>query len=305
MKKGLLWGCGGIFSDYIHLIKLYEILNKFKIIGVTSKNIIYSEIMGYECIDKKDVMNKEFDFVIIMVKDNVYNEIFNEALELGIARECIFSYRVLKHYNFDLNKYMELKKNPPSIFSNNCWGGNTYHSLNMEFMSPLINMYENDMDYLKLLQAPKRYFEEKLELVEMGYNKESKIDFPIVKCGDIVLNFNHYSSFEMAVECWERRKKRIDWNNIFVMMYTENKEIAKEFVKLPYQKKVCFVPFETEEPGLVYVDLVKGMPEIPFYQIVNGMANGRYPYYDVIDLLKETKITKVVAMRDFVDGVCV
>ena len=79
-------------------------------------------------------------------------------------------------------------------------------------------MYESTEDYLKFLSDPKRYIAEDLELVEMGYNETLKINFPIAKCGDILLNFNHYESFETANECWERRKKRIDWDNLFVMM---------------------------------------------------------------------------------------
>lgn len=44
-------------------------------------------------------------------------------LEWG-DESAIISYRALKIPLIDLKKYMVIRNNPPSIFSNNCWGGN-------------------------------------------------------------------------------------------------------------------------------------------------------------------------------------
>lgn len=296
MKKCLLWGMGYIFREYIHLVKLHEVLNHFEVVGVTSDNVTYSEVYGYKYIAKKDLRLLEIDFVIVMSTGNAYFEILDEALNLGVSRESIITYSVLKECGFDIVRYMNLKANPPSIFSNNCWGGLTYHSLGLEFTSPLINMYESESDYLKFLKDPRKYINEELVLMRMGYNEEINISFPIVRCDDITLYFNHYDSFEKAVDCWTRRKMRINWNNLFVMMYTENIECAKEFAKLPYKKKICFVPFETSIDSLVYVELKERTVKTPFYQIVNGMASGVWPYYNVFDLIEKAQITKIVEM---------
>lgn len=86
------------------------------------------------------------------------------------------------------------------------------------------------------------------------------------------------------------------WNNFFVMMFTEEQVEAERFLALPYQKKICFVPFESDEKELVRVDFRNHgcMADVPFWRIVNGMATGLYPYYDVVDLLNEGKLTKIV-----------
>lgn len=87
----------------------------------------------------------------------------------------------------DVEKYLQLKKSPPTIFANNCMGGLTYHSLGLRFTSPIINMYMGTTDYLKLLKAPKEYMDDPLELERTEYNQMLNIDFPVVRCKDILL----------------------------------------------------------------------------------------------------------------------
>ena len=194
---------------------------------------------------------------------------------------------------------MKLKKSPPSILSNDCWGAFTYHSLGLEFTSPLINLTIYDEDYIKFLKNPQHYMNQELRLIEMRYSERDQSDFPLVGCDDIKLWCWHYNSFDKFIESWNRRKERIDWDNLFVKMHTESREIAEEFVKLPYSKKVCFVPFQTDEEDLVYTEFIEktSMEERPFYNITNRMAIGIYPYYDVLDLLEYGKITKTAKIK--------
>ena len=300
MKKVLLWGMGKGFVQYRYIIKYFEMLEKFSVVGVTSNTTVYEEFYGYKYIRKNNINNVEFNYIVVMEEGEVYKEILKEAISLGIAEENIFHYKVLSIPNFDIDKYSNLKRNIPSIFSNNCWGGYTYHSLGLEFTSPLINMFESTVDYLKLLKNIKKYMNEELELISTEYQGGSGY-YPVVKCGDITLHFNHYHSFEDAKLCWERRKRRINWDNIFVMMYTEDIDLANEFIKLPYKRKVCFVPFNSDEKELIYIEFRnKGdMINVPFWKIVNGMALGIYPYYDILDLLGEGKFTKLDEYRTF------
>lgn len=299
MKKVLLWGMGKCFREYINVIKYYEILDSFLVVGVTSNMSVYEEFYGYKYIKKSDINSVEFDCIIVMTEEKAYKQILNEAFSLCIPRERIFHYKVLSIQGFDIDKYINLRMNTPSIFVNNCWGGLTYHSLDLEFTSPLINMFESDADYLKLLKNLKKYMNEELELISTRYEENLNIYYPVVKCGDITLYFNHYSSFEEAKICWEKRKRRIKWDNLLVMMYTENPDIANEFIKLPYKKKFCFVPFASDEKELIYIEFRnKGeMAKLPFWKIVNGMATGQYPYYNVCDLLEEGKFNIIGNIR--------
>lgn len=292
MKKCILWGTGVCFNENLNMVRYHEMMKHFEVIGVTSDAAFYSEVRGYRYIGKEALSKAGFDFVIILATGKAFETIYQEALSMEIEDEKIFSYRVLTYEKFNVDNYMELKKRPPSIFANNCWGGFTYHSLGLKFTSPFINMFVHNSDYLKLLETPKAYMSEKLELLEMGYNDALKREYPIVKCGDVRLFFNHYVSFEEACRCWERRKKRIDWDNLFVMMYTKDYQEANRFSKLPYKKKVCFVPFETKEKSLAYIDISK-MQGMEFWQIINDMASGKLSYYDVFTLLEEGNMTLI------------
>jgi uncharacterized protein (DUF1919 family) len=126
----------------------------------------------------------------------------------------------------------------------------------------------------------------------MDYNNELKIDYPVCMCDDIELYFNHYASYESAVESWEKRKKRINWNNIFVTMYTENPEIAKEFDQLDYEKKICFTTFASDlnsACALVFTD-ENVLKYKPLWYIVTCMASGILQCYDPVELLLRGRI---------------
>jgi uncharacterized protein (DUF1919 family) len=113
--------------------------------------------------------------------------------------------------------------------------------------------------------------------------------------GNIELCFSHYTSYESAVADWEKRKKRINWNNIFVTMYTENYEIVEEFDKLDYEKKVCFTTFKSNLKSVCTLEFAKKneMKDKLLWQIVNSMASGALPYYDSVELLLSGEIKRL------------
>src|SRR5690606_34022267 len=55
--------------------------------------------------------------------------------------------------------------------------------------------------------------------------------------------FLHYKSEKEAFEKWERRKKRINWNNLIVKFNDQNlctDDLIEEFDKMDFQNKLCF-----------------------------------------------------------------
>ena len=73
-------------------------------------------------------------------------------------------------------------------------------------------------------------------------------------------------------------------------MYTENPEILAEFDKLPFSKKVCFVPFKTDVESGYYLDLAK-FNGLDLGQAVNSVAKGEINSYDLWDMLLYGKKT--------------
>lgn len=296
MYRCLIWGTGKCLTDNFSTIRLHEELGNIKVTAVTSNVEFLLNYGNIPFVNKECIRTDDYEIIIIMVYDKkLGNEIKTEILNIGFEEYQIIPYHVIGKLGFKFNTYQNLVKRTPSIFAPSCWGGITYNYLGLRFCSPLINMFESHTDYLKLLRKPEHYMGLELELYEMAYENNLKRDYPIIKCGDIMLHFNHYVSFEDANNCWNRRKKRIDWDNLFVMDFEEDQELAHEFSKLPYKRKVCFVTFPANEPSLVYIDYKKSgvLKEKLFYEIVNGMARGDYLYYDVFQLLSDGKVNVV------------
>ncbi len=297
----LLWGNGNAFLEYYNLIKNLELTGQICVCGITSNDLMYSEMGGYPVLDKESIRNDDYDIVIIMAKSKtIVNDINIEALSKGIDETKIVPCHTLSLIGFDFNKYMMLKQNTPTIFAPNCWGGITYHTLGLRFASPFINMFENHNDYIKFLMNSQHYINCELRLREMKWETILKRDYPVVECDDILLNFNHYISFEEANEAWVRRKRRINWDNVFVMFYDEDPGLVEKFLEIPYGKKKCFVPYGSRQKDVISVEYRNNdqAKKIPFWQVVNAMASGRFMYYNVFDLLLYNKFTPIAALKE-------
>ncbi len=296
----LLWGTFIAFGDYYQIIKYYELSGSIVVRGITSSVTMYRELGGYEFIPADQINSYSFDIVIAMSNSSEsVNEICSEASNYGIEYWNVIPCSVMRLIGFDFDKYRELRKHPPSIFAPNCWGGNMYHRLGLRFESPFINMFEDHDDYLKILSDPKHYMSCELQFKEMIYEENLKRDYPVAVCDDVLLYFNHATSFDEANADWIRRRDRIDWDNLFVMFYDEDPKRVERFCDLQYKRKVCFVPFGSDRKDVISVNyrVNKNMEEMPFFKIVNGMANGRWPYYDVFDLLLYNRFTPVAELE--------
>lgn len=109
--------------------------------------------------------------------------------------------------------------NTPTILSSNCSAGLIYHSLGLRFMSPTINLTIPNQFFFKFLMNLKWYLSQKLVLKEMvDNNSYPNFKYPICFLGDIEIMFNHYRSFEDASKKWNERKKRVNFDNLYVIV---------------------------------------------------------------------------------------
>ena len=107
----------------------------------------------------------------------------------------------------------KIKNKNVSIICSTCIGGVIYHDLGLQFLSPTINMYMHNLDFIRFACNLKHYCSLKLSFIETDES------FPVAMCGDIRLNFNHSKTAEEAESNWERRKQRINYDNIFLIFY--------------------------------------------------------------------------------------
>ena len=105
-----------------------------------------------------------------------------------------------------------LKNENFTIFSSNCMGGIIYHLLNKKFLSPTVNLRIDSKEFIKFLNNIHYYLSLPLNFVE-----NADTPYPLGKLGDVTIHFNHYHTQEEARSKWEDRKKRINWDNVYVI----------------------------------------------------------------------------------------
>lgn len=180
-----------------------------------------------------------------------------------------------------------LKNKKPTIFSNDCIAGVFMKNYELPCKSPMINCAMWPDDYIKYLKNIEHYM--KCDLVE----KKTEYSFPVgdlvsEEFGNIEIRFMHYASFKEAKTLWKRRSKRIDLNNMNVILdlnpYMEASEDAiQDFINLPYNKVLITTDKFRDTPCSHYIDMgnkimIKGI--MLKYKNLRG-----YRYYDDFDIV--------------------
>lgn len=155
----------------------------------------------------------------------------------------------------DINR-LRLKNKDFTIISSNCVGTMMYHDLSLRFNSPTINLFFEAKDFIKFVKNLKHYCSIEAKEIESPFN------FPVGKLDDITVYFMHYSSFDEAKRKWEKRVKRINYDNLFIIMTERTNcdyNVLLEFDKLDYENKVVLTHLPYEEikssyyiPGFEY-----------------------------------------------------
>ena len=100
-----------------------------------------------------------------------------------------------------------------SLLSSNCIGGFILHDLALKFNSPFINLWMSPGDYIQYLENIEYYQDKTLRFI----NDNSR-PYPVGILEDVKIYFQHYKSEEEALDKWEKRSKRINMDNLFVIM---------------------------------------------------------------------------------------
>jgi len=222
------------------------------------------------------------------------SKVTQNARRLNLLEEKLLGDWIVTIPGFTLEKYRKLQRSRLSIFSVNCIGGFLLNTLGLPFRSPFVNLFLSNGDFMKFLRAPHNYLEK--SLVDDGRCMESVSKFPMAKLGDITLRMMHYKTFEESVVAWEKRKPRINWYNLLVLMWSINPKELEQFDALPYGKKICFVPFKSDLDSAWYIEH-RLKEKYPLYvHYVNETAQGKPFFYDPFDMLLYCKKTPLIEM---------
>lgn len=254
--KCLIWGIGGDYEKIINQLQFEKSKGNIDIVALIARtqDIVERTLDGIMVIDKGDINNIEFDYLII-TSALYYKEIYREACNMGVKEEKIINGKVMNIPLFDFRRYIQLIENRITILSDDCWGGHIYHYLYMQFYSPLINIKWREGEFVKFIQDPNYYLSQPLEMERDGNIRENV--YPIASLGKagkkVMLELIHSAKFSDAEKLWNRRRERINYNNFFVKLSFDATDVKSEsylqvFAKLPY-KKICFYSGENAGGG--------------------------------------------------------
>ena len=148
-----------------------------------------------------------------------------------------------------------LKNDLFSIICSTCIGGIIYHRLGKQFLSPTINMWMKQKEFLVFVENLDEALEQELVFIETEY------DHPVAqiatKGGTVTLYFNHAKTQEEAEENWIRRKKRVNRDNLFIIMYDlggiEEDDILR-LNKVKCKNKIVLSPNKRDIPYVLTID---------------------------------------------------
>lgn len=187
-----------------------------------------------------------------------------------------------------------LKNKDFTIISNNCWGGVVYDIFGLKYMTPTVGCYMMSNDYIKFLSNLKYYLS--LDCLPFEYAKskyksnERLRNVPIGLLGDIEIFFLHYDNIDDAINKWNKRRKRVNFNNLLVKYSDQNgfkKEDFDSFLRLDYKNKlfitandsyksqdcsICYL-YEYKEIGYAKDDIKLSLKKIEIKKILNGLVD--------------------------------
>lgn len=288
-----MWGAGEIYNTHLNGIHYFELTGQINVVGVLSESIIdkWSTLDDYPILNKNQICWKNIDLIIIM-SERYLREILNEIEHISVVKINVISFRVLEIPGVKIEKYIKLVDEKVSIISNNCWGGLVCRTLGIECRSPFKNLFLKDADYLRVISDLKKYMRCEPEFVRFDIDTDNK-KYPVLRILDAEIHCNHTENIETAIFEWNKRRKKINLDNIFFEMCTEDRIIADKFIAITKdKKKICFLPKENKEDkskkDIFYVDLQTEKRKL--WEQVNEYASLRGTKFDLVDMLLENKI---------------
>ena len=296
----IIWGAGYEYETVSHAIFSLVEKGQGEVLGIMADSLPPSGTLdGFPILPKDALRDLDFDYLICCVTRDPDGVIAHIVKDYGLPREKIVRTQMMNSSHFDLARYLRLRESNVSIISDLCWGGYLYRTLDLRCMTPFRNLYIEDESYLRLLGDLKGYCSEEPRFLRFGKDDFGK-RHPIMALGDVELHFNHAKTPKEALAQWQARVGRINWDNLFAMMWTIDRNSELAFNALEgYDKRICFVPHKTSEP--FSLQLYARPLEKHFFDAVNATAMstvGSYQFDAIKLLLGEPDYLRYVPEED-------
>ena len=154
-----------------------------------------------------------------------------------------------------------------TVLCSNCIGGYIYHRLGQQFNTPTINTYIKPCDFIHFCLHLDYYLAQNLQFIDTSY------DYPVAQLigtreiPTITVCFIHEESVEDAKQNWERRKTRVNKENLYVIYHLIDGLTAEE------AKMLAGFPCNN-----IVLLAAKPLPDIPWSYYIKPNMRYQYPY---------------------------
>ena len=245
--KVIIYGIGHQYNLMYKSLRYLEEKEEINIVALTqTEQSPYVSVDGYPVVPRAKLKELDYDYIIVC-NNTHFLEITESISNLtGLSRERILSCETVLRAEDSLLEYLHFVQSRPTLVSNTCWAGFAYSSLNMECTSPFRNLWIPNADYFRLISDLRRYIDSYEPVFDRwDVDENSGLRYPVLLLGDVSLHSNHSTDAGQCIDDWNRRKQRINWDNVIVEFYSDNAEAREAFsvMKLPYRK----ILFSTEK----------------------------------------------------------
>lgn len=189
-----------------------------------------------------------------------------------------------------------LKNKHFTLLTGNCIGGYLYHQLGLAFTSPTINMMIQNQDFKKLILNLNHY----INLVPIPCSDPRYPDVPSALLGDIILHFTHYKSSTEGIEAWEKRKHRIDLDNIYVIIsdIDLSKEDIQDLSKVGCRKIVVMTSKDYGLDHCLYIPAYKGRAHVG--ELLGKTISGKWKFEKYFDFVSWVNSEDPIAQNFYI-----
>lgn len=172
------------------------------------------------------------------------------------------------------------KKREFTLLCANCMGGHMYHQLGIKFQSPTINLMMLQPDFYKFISDLDKYVKE--DFVDIS---TESLGVPKGKLGgEITVYFTHYSSFQDAVQKWNERRDRIDFNELYIITSDRDGITSEQIYNLKNiqcKKLICFTAKKYDLPYCFQIKEFENENEIG--NILKKKISGKWYFEEIFD----------------------
>jgi uncharacterized protein (DUF1919 family) len=147
-------------------------------------------------------------------------------------------------------------------------------------LSPTINLWISQKDFIKFVLDLKGYLAEELVFIESQY------DYPVALLRDIKVYFAHYKTVEDAQSAWNRRKVRVNFDNLYIIMYDRDGITREDLLKirdLPCKSRIVLSEHIRDYEGVDYIKTIKAGRGTFGNQFVDADGLGIYTFEKQFD----------------------